>query len=214
MDLDSPLDLVLLGMAGEPVGVDLGMLRDRLAAIRSIASNRRAELIVTGRISAGTLLWLERHVAPRVRGIVEERGLRAASRLAQQDAAAHPVEASGAPLPPEGRPPASLLGAHLEQIGPDGLGPLLATLGDAAVIDTRVLMAHRLGPDEAAWPNPEDRSASDLLLAERVRDPWLRQLTDAARGAPIPVVLGGHSLVGPGLRLLLSGTRGSRPRWT
>lgn len=214
MDLDSPLDLVLLGMAGEPAGVDLGVIRGRLAAIRSLASNRRAELLVTGRISAGTLLWLERRVAARVRAIVEERGLRAASRLAQMDVAAHPVEAPGASLPPAVRPPASLLGAHLERIGPDGLGPLLATLGDAAVIDTRVLMAHRLGPDEAAWPDSEDRFASDLLLAERVRDPWLRQLTEAARGAPMPVVLGGHSLVGPGLRLLLGGTRGSGSRWT
>ena len=47
----------------------------------------------------------------------------------------------------------------------------------------------------------------DLLLADRISDPWLRELTAAARDAPIPVVLGGHSLVGPGLRLALARNR-------
>jgi hypothetical protein len=66
-----------------------------------------------------------------------------------------------------------------------------------------VLMAHRLGAEERGWPAPEDRYASDLLLAGLVRDPWLADLTAAAADAPVPVLLGGHSLVGPGLRLAL-----------
>ena len=213
MDIDGPLDLVLLAPAGDPDGLELAVVRDRLAALRSVATNRRAELVVTGRISAGTILWLERRVAARVRAIVEERGLRAASRLAQADVDIGTDERAGRSAI-RVRPPASLLGALLEWTGPEGLGTELAALGDAAVVDTRVLMAHRLGPDPAAWPEPEDRFASDLLLAERIRDPWLRRLTEAARDAPIPVVLGGHSLVGPGLRLLIGGTRGSRSRWT
>ena len=63
-------------------------------------------------------------------------------------------------------------------------------------------MAHRRGPDEAAWPAAEDRFASDLLLADRIRDPWLAALTASAARAPIPIVLGGHTLVGPALRLV------------
>ena len=78
----------------------------------------------------------------------------------------------------------------------------MARLGDAAVVDSRVLLAHRLGADEATWPVAEERFASDLLLPDLVVDPWLRALTAAAADAPIPVVLGGHTLVGPGLRLL------------
>ncbi len=78
---------------------------------------------------------------------------------------------------------------------------LLATLADAALVDSRVLLAHRLGADERAWPRPEDRFASDLLLHEAIADPWLRDLTRAAAEAPIPVLLGGHTLVGPGARL-------------
>ena len=70
-----------------------------------------------------------------------------------------------------------------------------------------MLLAHRLGADERGWPPPEDRFASDLLLADRVRDPWLRELTAAAAGADVPILLGGHSLVGPGVRLALRARR-------
>jgi hypothetical protein len=96
-----------------------------------------------------------------------------------------------------------VLGALLDHDGPAALGRILTELGDAALVDSRVLLAHRLGADEAAWPTAEDRFASDLLLHERIADPWLRELTRAAVDAPIPIVLGGHTLVGPGLRLAI-----------
>ena len=211
MDVDGPLDLVLLGAPGEPEGVDLGVVRDRLAAMRSVASNRRTELVVAGRVSAGTLVWLERRVAARVRAIIEERGLRAASRLAQAET---PDDGIARRAGSAQRAPGSLLGALLERTGPEGLGAVLARLGEAAVVDTRVLLAHRFGPDDTTWPAPADRFASDLLLPNLIREPWLRQLTEAARDAPIPVVLGGHSLVGPGIRLVLGRAGGSRSRWT
>ena len=83
------------------------------------------------------------------------------------------------------------------------LGRHVAALGDGALLDSRVLLAHRLGADERAWPRAEDRFASDLLLAGRVADPWLRALTASAASAPVPVLLGGHGLVGPGVRLAL-----------
>jgi hypothetical protein len=66
-----------------------------------------------------------------------------------------------------------------------------------------VLLAHRLGADERRWPVAEGRYASDLLLHERVADPWLRALTRSALEAPVPIALGGHTLVGPGIRLAL-----------
>jgi hypothetical protein len=169
------------------------------------------ELTVAGRLSAATLAWLERGIPARIRAFVEERGMRAASRLAQAGTP-HALGPSAGHRP--NRRPASLLGILLDRDGPESLGRTLASLGDAAMVDTRVLLAHRLGADQAAWPSAEDRGASDLLLPEAIRDRWLRDLTAAAIAAPIPVLLGGHSLVGPGARLLFARTRVGRGRWS
>jgi hypothetical protein len=195
MDLDSPLDVALIGASWRAASVAdaimFELVDDRLAALRSVAGDKRAELLVAGRTSAGTLRWLERSTASRVRALVEERGLRASA-----------VEALG-PSSGGQRRPRSVLGLVLDERGPDALGAAAAELGDGAFIDSRVLLAHRLGADESAWPPAEDRFASDLLLVDRIGDPWLRALTAAARDATIPIVLGGHSLVGPGIRLAL-----------
>ncbi len=213
VDVDGPLDLVLLGDRSLADDADLRTVGDRIAALQAVAADRRAELLVTGRTSPATLAWLEHATAARVRAFVEERGLRAASRLAQ---AVEPGGASGRAAATRGghsqRGPASLLGALLERDGPASIGEQLGRLCDGAIVDSRVLLGHRLGADERGWPSPEDRFASDLLLSERIGDPWLRELTAAAREAPIPILLGGHSLVGPGVRLLL-GSAG-RGRWT
>jgi hypothetical protein len=187
VDIDGPLDLVLLGgrwAAGLPVA-DGAAVDDALARIRSVIEDAAAELVVAGRVSAANLAWLEARTASRTRALVEERGLRT-RRVGQ-------------------RPAASVLGALLERDGPGSLGQHLTRLGEAAIVDTRVLVAHRFGAAEAGWPASEDRFASDLLLADRIADPWLRDLTAAAVAAPIPVLLGGHTLVGPGLRLALGG---------
>ena len=85
-----------------------------------------------------------------------------------------------------------MLGLLLERDGPAALGDHLARLGEAAVVDSRVLLAHRHGADQRAWPSDADRFASDLLLHERVDDPWLRDLTRSAAEAAIPVLLGAH----------------------
>lgn len=201
MDIDSPLDLLLLeGASGAPVlplpGDDEATLvRARLAALRRLAADPAAELLVAGRTSASDLRWLERHTHARTRALVEERGLRTAV-------------AAGLLGRPNRRPPRSLLGELLDRDGPASLGRHVAAISDGALVDSRVLLAHRLGADERAWPPPEDRFAADLLLPDRVVDPWLRSLADAAAGAPVPVLLGAHSLVGPGVRLALRRLRG------
>ena len=199
-DIDGPLDLALLGGRGWlPVAPDglLDRAVERLAAIRAVASDPRKELIVMGRMSAAGLGWLEQYVPARVRAFVEERGMRTAG--AGQ------------------RAPRSVVGALLDRArvadgngilnGSDELGAILADLGDAALVDSRVLMAHEFGPNEALGPSAGDRFASDLLLDDRIGDGWLKGLTGSARDARIPILLGGHSLVGPGLRLALGAGR-------
>jgi hypothetical protein len=212
IDIDGPLDLVLVGAAGSAPSDDLWTVESRIAAVRAIASDRRAEVLVTGRTSAATLAWLERHSAARTRAWVEERGLRAASRLAHGAGAdSRPADDDATLALRLARPPGSILGALLDLDGPGSLGDHLARFADAAMVDSRVLLAHRVGAEEAAWPATEDRFASDLLLADRIADPWLRDLTASAAAAPIPVLLGGHTLVGPGVRLVVGETPGRAP---
>jgi hypothetical protein len=199
VDLDSPLDALLAGprASGRTLaraGIPLAGLARARAGVVAASRDPRRELLVAGRASAAGLAWLERSTASRTRALIEERGFRTRGD--------------------EQRPPRSSLGLVLDRDGPDALGARLAELADAAVIDTRVLLAHRLGADERRWPAAEDRFASDLLLPDRVADPWLRALTASAVAAPIPVLLGGHSLVGPGLRLLLRSAASTGDAWT
>jgi hypothetical protein len=225
VDVDTPLDLIVLGLASADALHGLStppLIGERLAALGDVLANKRAELLVAGRVSASTLSWLEHGVACRVRALVEERGLRAASRLARSNLArsnlAQSVRDEAEPRPegkahatasPTPRPPRSVLGELLDRDGPESLARHVAALADAAVIDTRVLMAHRSGAVDSGWPPPEDRFASDLLDAASVADPWLAALTTSAAGAPPghPIVLGGHTLVNGGLRLLAQRAR-------
>lgn len=184
VDLDSPIDVLVAGLA-EPDDPAFARVRDAATRISARAADPGAQLLVAGRTSAATLRWLEENTASRTRALIEERGMRSAT--------------------PGQRPARATLGLLLDRAGPEALGGLLAELADAAILDTRVLLAHRLGPDETEWPAAEDRFASDLLIHERIADPWLRALTRAAATAPIPILLGGHTLVGPGMRLLLRG---------
>jgi hypothetical protein len=91
----------------------------------------------------------------------------------------------------------SVLGYLIEAVGISGFFERVCTLGDAVVIDTRVIEAH-LG----VIPSREDRFQSDLLNVDAIEDPFLREFTAAARDAPRPVLLGGHSLVSGGLMAL------------
>ena len=137
--------------------------RPRSPAIRAVAADRRGGAgrrrpDVARRPCAGS----NDRTASRTRALVEERGLRTST-----------------PWPaPTGIGPR---GCCWSATGRRRSGRHLARLGDAAVVDSRVLLAHRLGADERAGRSPEDRFASDLLLPERIADPWLRELT-ARRG--------------------------------
>ncbi len=200
LDLDTPLDLAILALArGLPrrlrrLAHQEGVEVPRLAELRALLGDRRRELLVFGRASSRGMAVLEQRARCRVRFLAEERGLRASSALAQ----------GPAPRSTGARPPRATLGRLLEaRGGPGALADLVGELADGAILDSRILLADRLGADEARWPSPEDRYASDLLRPGTIRDPWLRELTASAAGAAIPILLGGHTLVGPGLSVLV-----------
>lgn len=199
-DVDTPLDLALLRLASRlPAarprdGVVAGFLEmatvpggGRLEVpnaerLGEVVRDRSAQLLVAGRIPSATWAYLETETACRVRAVVEERGMRSA---------------------PDGIP-RSLLADWASGMGAAHLVDELASLADAVVLDTRVLLAAWAGsPEAAAWPAEEERFASDFLDPARAGRGPLAELTAAAAAASVPFILGGHALVSDGLRILV-----------
>ena len=182
-NIDSPADLAALALhsgAGPRLSCFLSSLDLDMAPYQrclALLTDPLAEVLVAGRVGGQVWQYLERETACRVRVFSEERGMVAAQR----------VSAGG------GRGGAqSLLAYHLQAVGVARFLEELATLGDAAFIDTRVLLAH-LG----LHPSRADRFLSDLGRASGDRRPLLARVHGSGRhgGHPRPA---GRPL--PGLR--------------
>ena len=202
-DVDTTLDLALLRLATRLDGTraldggvrgflemarlpgDRALAVPHLDALGAVIRDRSAELVVAGRLPTTTWQLLETETACRVRAVVEERGMRSARG--------------------SGQTPRSILAALMARSSPGKLVAELGRLGDAVVLDTRVLMAAvARSADATAWPPEEERFASDFGDAARVATPWLRELVEAAEGASVPFLFGGHALVSDGLRLIVA----------
>jgi len=202
-DVDTTLDLALLRLATRLPGTrpldgalrgylemarlpgDRGLEVPHLERIGEVIRNRNAELVVAGRVPVSTWQELETETACRLRCLVEERGMRSARD-------------------PDSRP-RSILAALMARSSPAELIEELAKLGDAVVLDTRVLMASVAGSSDAsAWPPEEERFATDFGDHARIGTPWLRELTEAAASASVPFLFGGHALVSDGLQLIVA----------
>ncbi len=191
-NIDTPNDLAALALAGQGGPRLLALLRDgpasgdavrldtsRLEQAAARFTERTAEVLVTGRVSSVTWNYLERESACRVRVLAEERGMQSAG-----------TDADGTAR--------SILGALIAESGPERVfGSLLPEWCDAAFIDIRPALVH-LG----IRPSRADRFAADAGLPEAIDDGRLRALVTAALASPVPVVLGGHSLVGGVLQVV------------
>ncbi len=181
MDIDGPSDLAVLALTrqgGPRLQVYLRAQRldlTRYQRVLPLFTDRQAQILVAGRVGSHAWQYLERETACRVRLFAEERGLEAEGRAEERTAR-------------------SLLGFFIEATGIKRFFAVLPELGDAAFIDTRVLLAH-FGIDATR----EDRFLSDVGAWADIRDPFLRDFTRAAIEAPIPILLGGHSLMSGGL---------------
>lgn len=182
-DLDTPSDLAVLGLLeGLPAGLAEAVREpdidtSRYRALMPLFCDPQAQVVVAGRVGSQAWQHLERDTACRVRMLSEERGLATA---------------------PAGHRARSTAGFLLEAVGVERFFAQMGELGDALVLDTRVIEAHM-----GVSPSREDRFQSDLLNFEGISDPFLRRFTEGAAGAPKPVLLGGHSLVSGGLMALV-----------
>lgn len=177
LDVDTPTDAALLTrhpqcppeLRSLPAWQDV--LATRIDALMRIVTTPDKELVVAGRVGAPVWTFIESQTACRVRMLAEERGMQAAGR-----------DVSGAAR--------TALGFLYQLVGPRDFFAKMRELGDGMLFDMLVLFAH-LG-----WrPGAEERFASYLFMAERITTKPLREFTEAARDAPFPLLLGGHTLV-------------------
>ena len=184
MDLDTPTDLALLARHPDVNYALRGVLSDELLTripvepVIKVLAREGSTVALIGRVAP--LAWQALNKATRcwTRVIAEERGMVASGKLERGEVR-------------------SVLVPWSKARGLDGLFEDLAGLADAAIFDSRVFFAAQgLEPDAA------DRFASDLFWVDQICDPWVKSFTQAAANARIPILLGGHSLVGGGLYVL------------
>lgn len=192
LDLDTPADLALAARHPDlKPYLAAAVQDDRLGAIPvgpvlDVLKQPGGRLVLIGRVSPQAWQALNRATQCWVRVYAEERGMRASGRQARGEVQ-------------------SLLGEMLRQRGPEAFFATLAEMVDAAIIDNRPLMV-----SQGHWPDAEDRFAADLFMVDAVKNDWLRAFTAAAAAAPIPILMGGHSVVGGGLHALVEMIEGKR----
>ncbi|MQC19341.1 MAG: hypothetical protein DWG83_02055, partial [Chloroflexi bacterium] len=180
-NIDTPSDSLALAISGRggprlQAALDDPMAdhaRARMEAGAREFIDRTSEVLVAGRVSARTWRYLEAETACRIRLVSEERGMHAAG-----------TEEAGTAR--------SILGQWIALAGlRRAFTELLPEVCRAAFIDIRPALVQL-----ALRPSRADRFAADLGRADLIEDAGLREIVEAAADSPVPVVLGGHSLVG------------------
>lgn len=185
-DLDTPVDALLaaasfacgprLRKAVVNWGQQVPIERVRAVLHRS----DYPDVALIGRVNPVEAERFGQAIGVRVRIFSEERGMKALGRVERGEVR-------------------SLLGSLVEAVGWKRFFELLGEQVQCALFDTRVILEHF-----GVRVSEEERYAADLGWMEQVRNPFLRELAQAALDAPIPVLMGGQSLVGGGLRLWMS----------
>lgn len=192
-DIDTPTDLMVLAVhpgVGVRTREVLSLLPLELARFekaKELLLNREAQALIYGRVGAPLFGYLDEKTRCRLRLISEERGMKSSGRDERGDVV-------------------SILGLFWQNTSPHRFFSALADLADVAFLDTRVVFAHLFGRVKRS-----DRFYSDLGLPDKIEDHRVRLFTEAALAAPIPVILGGHSLVTGGLWALLDAAYAAQP---
>jgi len=183
-DLDTPADLAIVREHPDCPPHLRAMCHDALldriplASVLDTLARDGSRVALIGRVAPQAWTALNEVTQCWVRVFAEERGMVASERLARGEVR-------------------SLLAHLVDLLGPQGFFNELAAMVDAAIIDSRVLMAAA-----GHYPLAGERFFSDLYLVDAIADKWVQAFTQAAAAAPIPVLLGGHSVVGGGLHVI------------
>lgn len=176
-DIDTPADILVLGagpFAGPKVREAIEAYQldySKLEQAKSVLQDEYEDVALIGRVGAPVISQLNAILKLRLRVFSEERGMKSLGRI-------------------EAKEVISLLGLLIDHAGIDRFFSYLAMVARCAFIDSRVLMYHY------KYDLPDrDRFLSDLNHWEEINHPWLKEFTRAAVECPVPVVLGGHSLV-------------------
>jgi hypothetical protein len=179
-NIDTPSDMAvlkLIGKAGPRLSAWLAAAEidcARYEVCLSFLTDPNAQVLIAGRIGSQAWQYLERETACRIRLFSEERGMRAEGR--------------------EHGKARSLLAYHLQEVGAE------RSSGDSGDGRRRL---HRqschLRP-HVGGPRAPTASCPTSGATTRFRSSFA--ISRAAMKAPIPVLLGGHSLVAGGLMAL------------
>lgn len=176
-DIDTPSDILVLGagpFCGPRTKAAIDNLRldySNLERAKAVLQDEYEDIVLIGRVGAPVIGRLNAILKLRLRVFSEERGMKSLGRI-------------------ENKEVISLLGLLIDHAGLAKFFDYLARVARCAFIDSRVLIYHyRYNPPD------RDRFLSDLGRWEEIEHPWLREFTRAAVECPIPVILGGHSLV-------------------
>ena len=185
-DIDTPSDVLILGDSPFP-GVhlrsaldQLQLDYDRLKQAKAILGAEYEDVTLIGRVGAPIIGQLNARLKLRLRVFSEERGMKALGRI-------------------EAGEVISLLGFLIDHCGLENFFEYLSRVASCAFIDSRVLFYHyKLDLSE------RERFLSDLGQWQELNNPWLKTFTRLAMECPIPVILGGHSLISGSLWALCS----------
>ncbi|WP_132946703.1 hypothetical protein [Tumebacillus sp. BK434] len=182
-DLDTPVDGVLAAMhpgCGPRLveAVAEWPLWRRVHEVRSVLGRGEyADVALIGRVHPVEAERFGQSCKVRIRVFSEERGMKALGRVERGEVR-------------------SLVGALVEAVGWSRFFEVLAGQVGCVLFDTRVVLEHF-----GVQVSEEERFAADLGMMEELRNPFLREMAVAAVSCGVPVLMGGQSLVGGGLRI-------------
>ncbi len=184
-DIDTPTDMLVLSInpeIGEHTRQAFEMLNynvSHLLHAKNYLALPYADVLMSGRVGSPVITQVNTYVRCRLRVYSEERGMKSLGR--EQN---NLVE--------------SLFGHLMDMMGPREFFNYLSKLVHVAFIDSRVLFAHK-----KLHLSDNDRFYADLLIPEKIENEWAREFTQAVKDAPLPIVVGGHSMVAGGMWSLI-----------